>query len=212
MKKLLLTATLMTGFMACTLPAAATTDTTDKEAEAKAKAEARAAERAEAKRRTAAVRWVKKEMSDARRAANLLKKVKNPSSARSAESSLKRLLKPYEEFYGTSVAAAAPANLRLPAGVQPPDLSRLMAAKAAKTPANKKAPAVDREAIREEQKKQAAQRKKLADLVRKNHKLVDQAVRNNYETCGGHAPTNAMETGYIDSAAHFVIQYMCSQP
>lgn len=194
MKKLLLIAMLMFGLQAGVLTSAAQTESDKTEQ----------AENSE-KRQKAAAKWVKKEMADAKKAAGLLKKVKNSSSCRSVENSLKKLLAPYEEYYGNSVMTAAPTQIRLPKGVQGPDLSRLEAAKPAKLPAG-----LTRDDIRAEQRKMAKQRQKLADLVRKNHKLVDQAVRANYSTCGG-APTNDMETGYIDAAAHFVIQYMCSQ-
>lgn len=195
MKKILLIAILMLGLQGGVLSVAAQT-------------EAETTEQSEdtAMRQKAAAKWVKKEMADAKKAAGMLKKVKNSSSCRSVEKSLKKLLAPYEEYYGNSVMTAAPAQIRLPKGVQGPDLSRLEAAKPAKLPAG-----LTRDDIREQQSKMAKQRQKIAELVRKNHKLVDQAVRANYTTCGG-APTNDMETGYIDSAAHFIIQYMCSQP
>lgn len=180
-------------------------DDEDESAEKAEKAKAREA----AKRQAAAANWVKREITTARKAATLIKGVKNNATATRIGNQLKKLLKPYEDFYGTSVAHSTPAKLRLPAGVQAPDFSRLQAAKGAepKLPAG-----LTREDITAAQKRAAAQRKQVADLMRKNHKLVDQAVRDNYSTCGGNGPTNDMETGYIDSAAHFVIQYMCSQP
>lgn len=195
MKKLLIITMLMFGLQAGVLPAVAQTETAPTEQSEDS-----------AKRQKAAAKWVKKEMADAKKAAGLLKKVKNSSSCRSVERALRKLLAPYEEYYGNSVMTAAPANIRLPKGVQGPDLSRLEAAKPAKLPAG-----LTRDDIRAEQRKMAKQRKKIADLVAKNHKLVDQAVRANYSTCGG-TPTNDMDTAYIDSAAHFVMQYMCSQP
>lgn len=154
-----------------------------------------------------AAKWVKKEMADAKKAIALVRKVKDSSSCRSASADLKKLVKPYEEFYGASSGAADGVKLNLPPGVKGPGDSVWNSGRpAANLPGGLKL-----EDVQAEQRRCAKQRRALAEEMKKAHDGIGAVIRASYSTCG-HAPTTDIDTKDLDAAAFFVQQHMCSVP
>lgn len=153
-----------------------------------------AAKSGDAARSKAAAKWVKKEMADVKKAIGMYRKITDSASCRKVSADLKKLLAPYETAYGV------PVERRGPAGMPGAD------AQAGKLPDG-----LTMEDIQAEQRKQAAQRKKLAAEMKEAHKCVDSAVRASFNSCHG-GPTTDIDTSYADSAAFYIQDTLCRVP